>query len=377
MRGDGSIYQRGRIWWAEYAGQCESLKTTDKEEAKKRLQKIRKAKERGAYFNPTERRTTVTELLDDLQDQLDTDGTDKDRCVFHTLKAVRAAFGHMKAAEVTTKRVREVQKEWLAEGYANATVNRRCERLKQAFRIAHAATPPKVKLVPFIPALPMHNARQGYVSAQEFAAILAHVPDPDVRDFLEWFYSTGMRPREIQRLTWDMFHADTWTINLDPAAAKTKKGRSLGLADAPRAIIERRLKRSLHGCPLIFHRKSKGKVGQPIKDYSDTWRAACIAAKVRPGLIPYDLRRTAVRNLIRSGVSRDVAMAISGHTSDQTFRRYNITDEADTRAAFALVARAARKEKTTKPAPKLSTVAPTDYPMTTTQAKRARKAKAS
>jgi integrase len=64
-----------------------------------------------------------------------------------------------------------------------------------------------------------------------------------------------------------------------------------------------------------------------------------------PELVVHDLRRSAVRNLVRAGVHPHVAMPISGHRSEAIFRRYNITSTEDQRKALRRVAAyvAARK----------------------------------
>lgn len=81
---------------------------------------------------------------------------------------------------------------------------------------------------------------------------------------------------------------------------------------------------------------AKGRGGapqpKPIRSFNRAWRLACLTAGL-PGRRLHDLRRTAVGNLDRAGVSRTVGMELIGHRTEEIYNRYNITSDGDRRDA--------------------------------------------
>jgi integrase len=86
------------------------------------------------------------------------------------------------------------------------------------------------------------------------------------------------------------------------------------------------------GCLFVFHIG-----GKQVGTWRRRWVSACKAAGV-PGKLFHDLRRTVVRNLVRSGVPERVAMNVTGHKTRSVFDRYNVVSTGDLRDAAGRLA---------------------------------------
>jgi integrase len=185
--------------------------------------------------------------------------------------------------------------------------------------------------VPKIPKLQEHNVRVGFFDEAMLEAIRARL-SPPLQAVVTFACVTGWRiPSEVLPLKWRQVDRTKEEIRLDPGTTKNQAGPVFPFTNTLRTVLavqwaeHETLAAQGTICPYVFHRR-----GRRIKDFRGAWTKACLTAGL-PGRIPHDFRRSAVRNMERAGLSRSVAMQLTGHKTEAVYHRYAITSEADLR----------------------------------------------
>ena len=337
----GSIYRRKKkeangtvktlpVWWIKYRknGQVfrESAKS-DKYADAERLLKVRVgdiATGKFAGLGPERIRFL------DLAEEVVTDYRQNERSSLGHVerrlhKHLLPAFGAVRAADFSTTHVKRYIEQRRTEGAANSTVNRELAIIKRAFRLAAESDPPRVTRIPRIVMLEENNIRTGFLEHEAYVRLRDELPE-EIRPLFVVGYYTGARLGELKSLRWDQVDQSASRITLNPGTTKNGEGRSLPIYGEMHdwLKIEKEIRDArFPECPYVFRRG-----GKPIKNFRKSWAQATVRAKLE-GLLFHDLRRTAVRNMVRAGVPEKIAMQISGHKTRSIFDRYNIVNDRD------------------------------------------------
>jgi len=330
------LYKRGQVWWMcfVYRGKYyrRSTETVDRGVAVDIFAQVKDEIAQGRlpriYFD----KVTFDELAEAFLDDYRINRKDTLGKAERSVKYLGRAFGGMKVIDIITDKIRGYIRDRMNQGYSNASINRELAALKRMFHLAVKNTPPKVSMIPYIPMLKESNIRKGFFEHHEFLAPRDALPF-HLKPVVTFAYHTGWRRSAILKLTWDKVDLRQGIVRLDPGETKNEEGRTIYLnEELLREMGALHCKRHL-GCPYVFHRN-----GAPIREFRGSWGSACNKAGLKDRSFP-DFRRTAVRNMVRSGIPERVAMIISGHKTRRVFDRYPIVSDEDLKEA-------ARKQQT-------------------------------
>lgn len=339
--GSGNVKLRGRIWWLYYSKNGhvlrESARTTDEREAWKLLDQRLEQRRKPTFVNPARERKLT---LDDLEQKILADYRKNNRrsadTVVHCLKHLKNHFAFDRLIEITTNAVERYVNQRLEEKAQRSTINRELAYLRRGFRLLMKDG--EISSMPVITLGGGERVREGFIEAADFNKLLEHLPEQD-RDIVSFLYHSGWRSREAMKLEWRDVDLNGAMIRLRSENSKNKKPRLLPMVGELQEIIERSAKARLLACPFIFHRN-----GRPIRSFRKAFQAA--AEEIgQPNLTPHDMRRSAVRNFRKAGLSQVEAMKLSGHKTVSVFQRYDIVDEQDLAESMDRVQEYLRSQK--------------------------------
>jgi integrase len=327
-RGTGSVYQqKGRsTWWVKYYRNGKPIREsahTDKVRvAEKLLQSRLNEVSAGTLIELKDRRATIDELYAALLAEY------RDNCRASIVGAEQRwtsrlvkHFGGMRAVNLTTAALNRYV-DWCREqDLSPATINRDLAALRRAFRLGQKAK--TIRDVPYFPHLREADPRKGFVEEQRFRKLIENTSELWLRALVTTAYTFGFRRSELLSMRCEQINLLDRTITLHVGTTKSDEGREIKMTENVFVLLGVCVSGKT-GDDYVFTRPD----GARVHDFRKSWRALCKAAEV-PKLLFHDLRRSAVRNMVRRGIPERVAMQISGHKTRAVFERYNIVSEGD------------------------------------------------
>jgi integrase len=207
------------------------------------------------------------------------------------------------------------------EGAKDPTIQRELSLLQKMLNHSN------VHDLPRFPRLQESLPRQGFAEDAQFEQVRDHIADAGVRGIVSIAFRYGFRKEELQNLLCRQVNLTDRTLSLYQGTTKNSQARKVVL-DSESLEEIREATKGKGPDDYVFTWTTGNKMGKRIRDFRECWNMACEAAKL-PELLFHDLRRSAVRRMVRRGVPPLVARRISGHLTDAIFQRYDITSDQD------------------------------------------------
>jgi integrase len=325
-RGQGSVYRpkNSRFWRVKFSVHGRVINESAETESKREALDVLKAKmlKYSTGRAADSRQTTVKDVSEGMLEtwrMLEKNPVSiewADRCWRHLL----AFFGSRKADMLSSEDIRGYTEFRRKEKASNATINRELAVMSSGYTIAYNETPRRVAQKFSFSRLAEPRGRQGFIEQKQYLALSAGCKELFMRTMLALSYTFGFRKGELLSLKVSDVDLMAGTVRL--RTSKNGEPRQINLTAETRNLLA--------GCiagksadDAVFTRGS-----EPVLYFGQAWDTIAAAAGC-PGLLFHDLRRSAVRNMVRAGIPEVVCMRVSGHKTRAVFDRYNIVSEKD------------------------------------------------
>lgn len=347
-KGTGCIYKPkdsdgvpAKYWYIAYMSggkrRYESSRSVLWKDAQKLLSQRLGDTAKGIVVTPQVGKTT---LWNGLKAVIDFQKQNGRKSIAHTerrieLHILKFFYSAQPMASISTTDIERYVAHRLEQKAKPASVNRELAILRQAFlkevKAGRLLARPDIRL------LRENNVREVYWEPAEFQLLVDELAKtyPEYIPPLRFAYTMGWRLRsEILPMQASQVDLNVGVVRLLIGTTKSGKGRTVYLTPELHKLFSKQLqsietlKKRGKICPYVFHRAN----GQRILNFNTAFKRACTAVGL-PDKHFHDLRRTAVRNLVRSGVPERVAMSITGHKTAAVFARYDIVAPTDLQEA--------------------------------------------
>ena len=194
-----------------------------------------------------------------------------------------------------------------SERLSNRTINLHLITLKKIFK--YAINQGYINQIPQMKKLPENYTDKEiqYLTKEKYREALTHA-DKDLAFFMGVMVYSGIRPEEINKLTWDSINLEERYIDID-SIRSNKKGRRIPISQKLYDILDSR----------------KEKTGR-LSPYNTRWSAQTrlqrIGTLIGTKLTPYTLRKTFGSWLVQAGVDILTVADLMGHKNIEVTRKH-------------------------------------------------------
>jgi hypothetical protein len=256
-RGDGMLYQRGRIWWLKFYQDGDVVRMSSGSEDERVARKLlRDQTARVQLHEPLvvrSARVTYAELRDDLIAHYTATGARDLEEAGWRIAHLDRAFRGVRAAQLTSPAITRYIVDRQAAGAANGTINREVAVLLRMLRLGLEHH--KVARLPIVHKPKEAAPRAGFFEAEAFQAVRARLPE-DLQVAVTLAHTYGWRMQsEVLTLALRQLDLGEGALRLDVGSTKNDDGRVVYLTPELTTLLTahvgrvQALSREIHALP--------------------------------------------------------------------------------------------------------------------------------